>query len=162
MLCRNHTHRSSWMRCSFYAAQDCTSSKVTKIEENLSSGSPLPDQAEDHFQPIGVRTGCVGRPWRCTARRRDGRERKVQQNLHMLHSLDISLGNPINTHSPDLETDAKPLLSYTTCMIHTLVPRRATAGRTAWAGRLSLPPASGATSRPVLYCGPCGHVPSLL
>ena len=56
LMCRIRTrcvgiiHASSWMPCSFSTPQDCTSSKVTEIEEHLSSGSPLPDHVVDHFR----------------------------------------------------------------------------------------------------------------
>ena len=40
------------MSFSFCAPQDCTSSKVTEIEEHLSSGSPVPGHVWDHFRAM--------------------------------------------------------------------------------------------------------------
>ena len=78
--------------------QGCTSSKVTEIEEHLSSRSPLPDVV-DHFQRMSEPD-----VWRPSAevygeRRREGRPGRGSVKSTHVVPLDISLGNLINSLS---------------------------------------------------------------
>ena len=106
------------MPCSFCTPQDCTSSKVTEIEEHLSSGSPLPDHVVDGPLPSGACPNPMCGPsaevygeWR-----REEREEEVQQSLHMLHHWTYPLATPL-THSPDLEIGAiSPIISLYVCI----------------------------------------------